>query len=272
MKKLNRIAIGVIAASVALLSGCKDGRTLELTGYVTDVHDTPSEPCEFVVPKHGQHDEEWPIEVNGKFKLEKSGEIYKFVVEGMPDSVLGKADMIVVNEKARALRYDYCNGGGRVREHPYLVGITELDQTHDEPRLRAFVYFPMRLRYQTPETSADFFYLMLMVVEDDEKDCEIDENHWGQMRAKVRALAAADVAAAGAGGAAGATAATQDSERFVSATEVRCKALQRLGELYRKQPTPGEFQKAIKKEITNIVPDIPAFQPGFHNGVIHGNF
>jgi len=279
-----KIAAGIVIATAVLMSGC-DGKTLELTGYVTEVHDTPAEPCEFIVIKNQNHEEDWPIEVNGEFKLEKHGDIYKFVVKGDPESVLGKVDMVVVNEKERALRYDYCNGGGPVSEHPYLVGITELDQTYDPPRLRAFVYFPMRWRYNTPETSADAFYLMLMVVEEAESDCEHDESFLAKVKAaesgaeaaaekttgtvtmrtaKANARAAANVAMGAAPGAA--------SERFISTSEVRCKALQRLGALYREQATPGKFRKAVKAEIQNILPDHPAFVPGFHNGVIHGNF
>jgi len=264
----SKIATGVVVATAVLMTGC-DGKTLELSGYVTDLHVTPTEPCEFTVPKDMNHHEDWPIKVTGVFKLKKSGEVYKFEVEGDPESVLGKADMAVLNEKSRALRYDYCNGGGPVSEHPYLVGITELDETHEVPRLRAFVYFPMRLRYETPVTSADYFYLMLFEVQEPDDDCKPDEEFWAKFKtAKSTALTAAVPTAKATVQATWKAA----EEEFVSSWEVRCKALQRLGVLYREQATPAKFRKAVKAEIQNIIPDDPAFVPGFHNGVIHGNF
>src|SRR5688572_4997992 len=131
MKIIDKAAFGLIVGVAVLLTGC-DGKALDLTANVIDRFDTPTEPCEFAVPLKGDQngdgrdDTEWPIDVGGRFKLEKNGEVYKIVVEGSPDNVLGKADLVVLNATTKALRYDYCSGGGPVREHPYAVGITEI--------------------------------------------------------------------------------------------------------------------------------------------------
>jgi hypothetical protein len=248
MKTLNKTTIGMVVAAAAIMAGC-DGRSLDLTANVTDTFDTPTEPCEFAVPLKGDEDgdgdddTEWPIAVGGKFKLVKSGEVYRIEVEGSPDNVLGKADLTVFNPTSKALRFDYCSGGGPVRKHPYAVGITEI-QGHEGPQLRALVYFPMRLRYETPETSADAFYLMLMSVEEEARDCEENAKKIDK----------------------------RFGEAFIGASEVRCKALQRLGVLYREPATPAKFRNAVKAEIENILPDMPIAAYGFHNGVIHGNF
>lgn len=256
----NKSAAAMIVAAAVLLTGC-DANTLELSGEVRDIYASPLEPCELVYPDDGEDDdgdgvaddiepEDWPIQVKGKFRLEKTGDVYKFVVKDDPDNVLGKADMIAVNENDRAMRWDYCYGGGPVSEHPYALGIVELDQSHEPPRLRALVYFPMRLKYRTPRNSADTFYLMLMEVQEKEQDCDSEVIELKQMR--LAAGAAAD--------------------ESTDSSDVRCRALSRLGALYREQAAPGIFRQALKKEIRNILPDDPDVVTRFHNGVIHGNF
>jgi hypothetical protein len=227
---LGLAAVIGIAVSTA---GC-DRSPLDQTATVTDRFMTNLDPCRWETSgEHGDEDE-WPLELGSKFKLEvRQKPRYYLDVKGQQDNPLEKADMYVFNPKAPALGSDYCAQGGAVRNHVYTFGMTEVEHTHDphdDDKLRAIIYFPLRLNPATPANRGDAFYLMLMRVRDDPSDCESGPEP----------------------------------------TKIRCEALQRLGVLYRQHPE--QFAAGVQAEIQNILPDDPSRVIVFHNGVIHGNF
>jgi hypothetical protein len=231
MNAYRYLAAGIAIALFVAACGNNDG-LLGQTAAVTDVFETNIDPCRWEVGL--QPPEKWPVKTGSRFRIEKRRDPRYYInVKWDWNNPLEKADMFVINPMGTALATDYCDAGGAVRNHLYTLGITEIDDSMDsfDPlKLRAFIYFPMRLKAQTPAAMADTFYLILLRVVDEESQC--DDEH-------------------GAG-------------------KTRCLALQRLGVLYRKQATPAEFIKAIEDEIEKILPDDPERLIAFHNGVIHG--
>lgn len=233
MKSCYFLALAMAVAIAICSAACVNrGGLLGQTATVTDVFETTADPCRWEVGLLPP--EEWPVKTGSRFRIEERKDPRHFInVKWDWDNPLEKADMFIPNPEATALATDYCEQGGLLKNHLYVVGITEIGDTHDphdDQKLRALIYLPMRLGAETPAARADAFYLILLSVVEEISQCDEADG----------------------------------------SAKVRCLALQRLGVLYRNQVAPKEFTDAIASEIENILPEHPQRKFGFHNGVIHG--